>query len=52
MEHDEDHSGKKNIESGQIITPEINILDKQINKLTKGKEKSDELNKKVNLVYD
>ena len=43
---------KKTREDGNPFTPEIDELDRKIIKLTKEKEQSDELNKKVHLVYD
>ena len=54
MEDDEDQNTlkKKAREDGHPFTPEIDELDKKIVVLSKDKEKSDELCKKVNLVYD
>lgn len=54
MEDDDDANNfkKKTREDGHPFSPEIDELDKKIVILTKEKEKSDELNKKVNLVYD
>lgn len=36
----------------KYLSPEIEELDKSIQQLTKEKEKSDELRKKVNLIFD
>lgn len=54
MEDDDDQNThkKKVREDGTPFTPEIDALDKQILMLSKDKEKSGELVKKVNLVYD
>jgi hypothetical protein len=53
MEDDEDlESHKKTREDGNPFTPEIDELDRRIIKLNKEKEQSDELNKKVHLVFD
>ena len=53
MEDDEDlESHKKTREDGHPFTPEIDELDRRIIKLNKEKEQSDELNKKVHLVFD
>jgi hypothetical protein len=54
MEDDDDQNTlkKKSREDGHPFAPEIDELDKKIVTLTKDKEKSDELCKKVNLVYD
>ena len=54
MEDDDDANNfkKRPREGGHPFSPEIDELDKKIAILTKEKEKSDELNKKVNLVYD
>ena len=54
MEHEgsDNAFGKKTREDGTILTPEIEEIDKQISMLTKEKDKSDELCKKVNLVFD
>mmetsp|Transcript_31104 Transcript_31104/g.47508 ORF Transcript_31104/g.47508 Transcript_31104/m.47508 type:complete len:138 (+) Transcript_31104:901-1314(+) len=54
MEDDDDQNTlkKKTRDDGHPFTPEIDVLDKKIIFLSKDKEKSDELCKKVNLVYD
>lgn len=55
MEHDGDNeaqTGKKKRSEGSAFSPEIEALDKEIVALTKEKEKSDELCKKVELVND
>mmetsp|Transcript_11399 Transcript_11399/g.19234 ORF Transcript_11399/g.19234 Transcript_11399/m.19234 type:complete len:188 (+) Transcript_11399:831-1394(+) len=49
---DENNFKKKTRADGQPLTQEIEDLDKKISQLSKVKEKSDELCKKVNLVYD
>lgn len=50
MEHDDDENVNK--KNGTPFSPEIEALDKEIVSLTKNKAKTDELCKKVNLVYD
>ena len=50
MEHDDDENVNK--KNGTPFSPEIEALDKEIISLTKNKGKTDELCKKVNLVYD
>lgn len=54
MEDDEDQNATKQKArtDGHPFSPEIDALDKQISELTKNKEKSEELCKKVDLVYD
>ena len=53
MEDDQDEEGQKKLrDDGNPFTPEIEELDRKIIKLTKEKENSDELNKKVHLVFD
>lgn len=54
MEHDDDEGnlGKKVREDGNPFSPEIDDLDKQILGLSKDKENSEDLCKKVNLVND
>lgn len=49
-----DRDGKKEGKNGEskVFSPEIEELDKQINNLVKNKEGSDELCKKVNLIFD
>ena len=43
---------QQSIHAKKALTPEIDGLEKEIGGLQKDKEKSDELNKKVNLIYD
>jgi molecular chaperone GrpE (heat shock protein) len=55
MEHEGENDaqvGKKKREDGTPFSPEIDSLDKTIISLTKEKDKSDELCKKVELVND
>ena len=54
MEHDDDEQNltKKTREDGNPFSPEIDALDKQITHLSKDKENSEDLCKKVNLVND
>ena len=55
MEHDGEGDaqvGAKKREGSTPFSPEIESLDKTIHSLTKDKEKSDELCKKVELVND
>jgi hypothetical protein len=54
MDNDEDQNNfkKKSLDDGKPFSPQIVELDKKIKVLSKDKDKSDELLKKVNLVYD
>ena len=54
MDNDDENNDykKKSREDGSPFSPEINEIDMQIIALTKQKEKTDELYKKVNLVKD
>ena len=53
MEDDEEQNAfKKTRDDGSPFSQDIDDLDKRILALNKDKEKSDELNKKVQLVYD
>ena len=54
MDNDDENDGykKKSREDGSAFSPEIDEIDQKIIGLSKEKEKSDELYKKVNLVRD
>lgn len=52
MDKDDEKRGNQKMKGHSHFSPEIEALDKQITDLSKKKEKSDELIKKVNLVED
>lgn len=47
-----EHKKQEGDKGHKILSPEVEVLDRQINVLSKDKEKSDELCKKVNLIAD
>ena len=49
---DKKNQERSNEKGQKILSPEIDVLDKEINVLSKDKDKSDELRKKVNLIAD